>query len=372
MPTRPIIFWIATLAAVIAVVVLLRRVLLPFVAGIALAYLLSPIANRIERLGISRGLATLSILVVVVVVIAVLVVLIVPMIVNEVSYLVENVPMYFRRLQAMSTDPNRPWLSKIVGEGLVEAERALGELTNHTGDSLGAFLLSIWSGGEALISVISLALVAPIISCYLIYDWNRMVAAIDNWVPPARREIVRALASEIDGNIRGVVRGQSLLCLVLAAFYASALWLIGLNHGVLIGFAAGLLSFIPLSRRAFRPGYFHVHRDRAILAGLDGGPPRACYLFCRAVARGLCFGAVSRRPARAFESGVDPVCAIRLRLSVWFCRPLDCAAVRGRHWRADAICPGSVLCKPLIRRRCARCAVAQDRRINCSRRIALA
>jgi len=72
-----------------------------------------------------------------------------------------------------------------------------------------------------------------------------MVAAIDNWVPPARRETVRALASEIDGNIRGFVRGQSLLCLVLAAFYASALWLIGLNHGVLIGIAAGLLSFIP-------------------------------------------------------------------------------------------------------------------------------
>jgi len=72
-----------------------------------------------------------------------------------------------------------------------------------------------------------------------------MVAAIDNWVPPARRETVRALASEIDGNIRGFVRGQSLLCLVLAAFYASALWLIGLNHGVLIGTAAGLLSFIP-------------------------------------------------------------------------------------------------------------------------------
>jgi predicted PurR-regulated permease PerM len=147
MPTRPIIFWIATLAAVVAVVVLLRGVLLPFVAGIALAYLLSPIANRIERLGVSRGLATLSILVVVVVAIAVLVVLIVPTIVNEVSYLIENVPMYFRRLQAVSTDPNRPWLSKIVGEGLIEAERAFGELTNHTGDSLRKVLLSIWSGG---------------------------------------------------------------------------------------------------------------------------------------------------------------------------------------------------------------------------------
>jgi len=212
----------------------------------------------------------------VVVVVAVLVVLIVPTIVNEVSYLIENVPMYFRRLQAMSTDPNRPWLSKIVGEGLIEAERALGELTNHTGDSLGAFLLSIWSGGEALISVISLALVAPIISCYLIYDWNRMMAAVDHWVPPARRETVRALASEIDGNIRGFVRGQGLLCLVLAAFYASALWLIGLNHGVLIGTAAGLLSLYPISARF--PVWLFPCASRSRNSGRIGRRPSSCLL----------------------------------------------------------------------------------------------
>src|SRR5262249_3956382 len=149
-------------------------------------------------------------------------------------------------------------------------------------------------------SVISLALVAPIISCYLIYDWNRMVAAIDNWVPPARRETVRALASEIDDNIRGFVRGQSLLCLVLAGFYASALWLIGLNHGVLIGTAAGLLSFIPYLG-ALSGLVISMCVAIAQLAGLDGGPPRACYLLCRTVARGLCFGAVSGRPARAFK-----------------------------------------------------------------------
>jgi predicted PurR-regulated permease PerM len=72
-----------------------------------------------------------------------------------------------------------------------------------------------------------------------------MIATIDHWVPPARRETVRALASEIDKTISGFVRGQSLLCLALAAFYTSALSLIGLHHSVLIGVASGLLSFIP-------------------------------------------------------------------------------------------------------------------------------
>jgi predicted PurR-regulated permease PerM len=243
--TRPIVFWIAMLAAVVAVVVLLRGVLLPFVAGMVLAYVLNPIASRIERLGVNRLLATIAIIVVAVVIIAVLMVLAVPMIVGEVSYFIESLPLYVRRLQTLATDPGRPWLSKIVGEGLGEAERSFGELTSLASSWLGALLRSIWSGGQALISIVSLTVVAPIVACYLIYDWNRMIAAIDHWVPPAYRETVRTLASEIDDTIRGFARGQSLLCLVLAVFYASALSLIGLKHGALIGIASGLLSFIP-------------------------------------------------------------------------------------------------------------------------------
>jgi predicted PurR-regulated permease PerM len=148
-------------------------------------------------------------------------------------------------LQTLATDPSRPWLSKIVGDGLGEAERSVSELTTLASGSLDVFLRSLWSGGEALISFFSLAVVAPIVACYLIYDWDRMIAAMDHWVPPARRETVRALASEIDKTISGFVRGQSLLCLILAAFYASALSLVGLKHGVLIGITSGLLSFIP-------------------------------------------------------------------------------------------------------------------------------
>src|SRR5262245_28017069 len=243
--TRPILFWTAMLASVIAVVALLRGALLPFVAGAVLAYLLNPLVGRIERLGISRLLATLAIMVIVVGTIAALMVLTVPTIVSELSYFIERLPLYLRRLQNLTTDPNRPWLSKIVAEGLGEAERSFGDLTSVAANWLGTFLHSIWSGGQALISTASLAVVAPIVACYLIYDWNRMIAAIDNLVPPVYRNTVRALALEIDDTIRGFVRGQSSLCLVLAAFYALALSLIGLLHGVLIGIASGLLSFIP-------------------------------------------------------------------------------------------------------------------------------
>ena len=96
-----------------------------------------------------------------------------------------------------------------------------------------------------MISVFSLAVVTPIVACYLVYDWERMIAVADNWVPPDRRDTVRTLAREIDDTISGFVRGQSALCLILALYYAAALSLIGLKHGLLIGLAAGLIGFVP-------------------------------------------------------------------------------------------------------------------------------
>ncbi len=242
---RPVTFWITMLAAVVAAVALLREVLLPFVAGMVLAYLLDPLATRLERLGMNRLVATLTIVGLFIVGVAALIVLTAPIIVAELAYFIDHFPAYVRQLQAFATDPSRPWLSKIIGEGLGHAEQSIGELTTLATGWLGTFLRSAWSGGEALISVISLSLVTPIVACYLINDWNRMTAVIDNWVPPARRGTVRALAREIDDTIGGFVFGQGMLCLILALFYAVALSLLGLNHAILIGIAAGLISFIP-------------------------------------------------------------------------------------------------------------------------------
>src|SRR3981081_2738399 len=113
---RPITFWITMLAASIAAIVLLREVLLPFVAGMVLAYLLDPLANRIERLGMNRLLATLAIIARVVAPTVVLCVLTVPVIVSELVYFIESFPLYVRRLHALAIDPSRPWLSRIIGE----------------------------------------------------------------------------------------------------------------------------------------------------------------------------------------------------------------------------------------------------------------
>jgi predicted PurR-regulated permease PerM len=243
--TRPAIFWIAILAAIIVIAVLLRDILLPFAAGIVLAYVLDPLANRLERLGLSRLIATLVVLGLFIIGGGIVIFLTAPFLVRELVAFFENSPAYVRRLQVLTSDPERPWLRKLIGEGLRHAEQSLGELATLAATWLSSMLRSVWSGGQALISILSLAIVTPIVACYLLYDWRRMVAAIDGWVPPAHRDTVRALAREVDNTIGGFVRGQSAICLILSLAYALALTLIGLDHGLLIGIVAGIISFVP-------------------------------------------------------------------------------------------------------------------------------
>jgi predicted PurR-regulated permease PerM len=106
-------------------------------------------------------------------------------------------------------------------------------------------LRSLWSSGLALISLLSLLVVTPIIAIYLAIDWQRMVATVDGWFPAAYRDDMRALAREIHDTVAGFVRGQIVICLVLAVLYATALKVTGLNHAILIGITAGLISFVP-------------------------------------------------------------------------------------------------------------------------------
>lgn len=112
-------------------------------------------------------------------------------------------------------------------------------------DWIPTLLRSIWSDSQAVISIFSLLVVTPIVTFYLVKDWERLIAAIDRSIPAAHRKTVWALAGELNDTIAGFLRGQGTICLILAFYYSLALSLIGLNHAILIGLAAGLISFIP-------------------------------------------------------------------------------------------------------------------------------
>jgi predicted PurR-regulated permease PerM len=240
---QQVTFWAATFAVFVLALWLLHGILLPFVAGMGLAYLLDPVAKSLQRAGVNRLLATLLIVGLFVVAFLLLLILFVPILGAQLTAFIERLPGYIARLQALVTDPSRPWLRQIVGEGFRDAD--IGDLVRQGAGWLAGFLSSLWSGGQALISIFSLLIVTPVVAFYLLHDWDRMVETIDGWVPRQHRETVRALAREIDVVLAGFVRGQTAVCLILGSFYAAGLSLAGLNFGLLIGLVSGVISFIP-------------------------------------------------------------------------------------------------------------------------------
>ncbi len=243
---RQVGFWLAALAVIILALWILRDVLLPFVAGLALAYLLDPLADRLQRLGLGRLGATLLILGLFVLGFVLVLVLLAPIIVNQVASFIADLPRYATRLQRLAFEYGKPIVDRFGGpESLQQMEASIGDLVKEGAGWLGAFMRSLWSGGQSIVSVIALLVVTPVVAFYLLVDWDRMVTAVDSWLPRAHHQTIRRLCREINDAIAGFIRGQTAVCLILGTFYAVGLSMLGLNFGVLIGLSAGLLSFIP-------------------------------------------------------------------------------------------------------------------------------
>jgi len=241
---RQFIFWLAALVVFVLALWLLSEILLPFVAGLAIAYLLTPLTDRLERLGINRLAAALLIITLVVLALIYVILLVAPVLASQLSSFIESVPGNVTKLQELLSDRSRPWVQKLMGAGF-NADKSIGDLVTQGAGWITTFLHSLWSGGRALISVFSLVVVTPVVAFYLIYDWHRMIRAVEGWIPVHQRKTVRGLAREIDLAISGFLRGQTAVCLILGSFYAVALTLTGLNFGLLIGLISGLITFIP-------------------------------------------------------------------------------------------------------------------------------
>ena len=243
---RQIGFWLAALAVVTLGLYVLREVLLPFVAGMALAYVLDPVADRLERLGLGRLSATILILALFILAFVLALVLLIPLVAHQLAAFVANLPAYVERIQALIAEQGGPLIDKLGGAGaLADMQKSIGDLVRQGAAWIAGFLRGLWSGGQAIISVFALLVVTPVVAFYLLIDWDHMVAAVDEWLPRRHRDTIRTLAREIDWAIAGFIRGQSAVCLILGTFYAVGLSLIGLNFGALIGMLAGVLSFIP-------------------------------------------------------------------------------------------------------------------------------
>lgn len=240
---RNIVFWSVALVILVGLLWLLSPILLPFVLGMAIAYVVEPLNRRLIQRGLSRLVASLIILAAFVLAIVALLLFITPPLIKQTYAFIANVPAYAQRLQSLASDPNYPWLKHLVGDNL--ANGSASDLMNQATAYLTAFLASLWSQGRSIISIFSLLIITPVVAFYLACDWDRMINAIDRLIPLQERDAVRKIAREIDASISAYVHGQSGVCLILGSYYAVGLSLAGLNFGFLIGVVSGLLTFIP-------------------------------------------------------------------------------------------------------------------------------
>ena len=224
---------------------LFRAILLPFLVGMAAAYMLDPAADRLQRWGVGRTTATLLITISFFIVLVVVLLLILPPLAAQAAELATQLPEYLERLRQRVVPTLAAFLTRFDVDLDLSAEGLFRRYSTQGMEVLVAAGTGLLQSGVALLNLVSLIFVTPIVTFYLLRDWDRMVAKVWALIPPDLEPTLRRLAADIDEVLAGFIRGQGLVCLFLALFYGFGLWLVGLRYGLIIGLLTGFFSFIP-------------------------------------------------------------------------------------------------------------------------------
>ncbi|HEY7992164.1 MAG TPA: AI-2E family transporter [Stellaceae bacterium] len=244
-PRQEILFWLGVTAVFFLLVYLLSPILLPFAAGGIIAYFLDPAVRWLSRWRVPRWLSSFVVLVIFGVVLGLLIALIVPLVRLQASELVARLPAIVAQAQALLNQLMAHAAQSLPPEDFAKLQHTLG---GSMGDVLAwavRQVQSVLSSGLALANLLSLVVITPVVAFFLLRDWDRIVAAVDSWLPRDHLRTLREQAREVDAMLGGYIRGQLLVCVALALFYAVALSLSGLEFGLIVGILTGILAFIP-------------------------------------------------------------------------------------------------------------------------------
>jgi predicted PurR-regulated permease PerM len=242
---RHVLIWAA--AAVVAILAfgLLRDALLPFVLGLLLAYALNPLVELILRTGLPRVLVSAVVLIFGLALIALVVALVAPPVVDQLQRLALDLPGQLQKLRTAVEEMARARLGARYAEVEGGLRSAVDGIAGNWAAIANVAANTLLAQVKSVVNLVSVLLVAPLVAFYVLVDWHPMMAKIDGWLPRDQAPTIRRLAGDINGAISAFVRGQGLVCLILAAFYGTALQVIGLQYGLLVGLATGIASFVP-------------------------------------------------------------------------------------------------------------------------------
>lgn len=239
------IYWALILLASLAFLYLTKAILLPFLAGLAVAYFLDPVADMLEERKVPRGAAAAFVLVGFFLFAAGIALAFVPILQDQFATLSKILPKALAEL--------RPWLNSQIevlsdrfGLSLGgDIDSILAQAADAGMAHVQSAVSSVVQGGLAFFNIFSLLLITPVVGFYLLRDWDQLVARVDTLLPYQLAPRLRVIASEVNTVLAGFVRGQMLVSLCMSVLYAVGWSLTGLNFGLVLGVLAGILGFIP-------------------------------------------------------------------------------------------------------------------------------
>ena len=239
--------WLAVAAVVVWLLLLLGPILTPFVLGALLGWLGDPLADRMQRRGLSRNLAVAIVYGAMVLVIVLALLILVPLLERQIVTLINAAPEYRDWILQTAL----PWVEGKTGLDLVgwlDSERVTEWVKTHWAQA-GGFAAAVFGyvsrSGVAMLAWVANIVLVPILTFYFLRDWDLLVARVGSLIPRDHLGTVSRLARESNDVLGAFLRGQFLVMLALGAIYAIGLQLVGLKLGILIGVIAGLISFIP-------------------------------------------------------------------------------------------------------------------------------
>ena len=242
---RHLLFWLGAGLLLIGALALLRDVLLPFVAGVAIAYFLNPIADRLEQIGMPRIAAAALIVGLGGLAVTLAVVFLAPILFEQARQLAAALPSELERLKGVIEGIAKDRLGSSFPSFQSGLDNAVQQISTGFAAKAGEMLASLWSRGRAVLNILALLLVTPLVVFYLLVDWHPMLDRISGWLPVRSAPTIRKLADDINSAVSAFVRGQGIICIILGTFYAIGLTWAGIRYGLVVGLAAGILTFVP-------------------------------------------------------------------------------------------------------------------------------
>ncbi|MDH5778035.1 MAG: AI-2E family transporter, partial [Gammaproteobacteria bacterium] len=237
------------LAAIVGVgilIYLLSPVLTPFLIAAVLAYIGDPLVDRLEAVKVPRTAAVALVFTGLTLSVLIALIILVPMIERQLTTFAQKLPLYLDKVQTNFI----PWLSQKLG--LVDSgfnvetiKQSIQSYWQSAGGFASKMMASVTRSGLVLAGWLANLVLIPVVTFYLLRDWDHIVARVNELVPRQSQPIVARLAKESDEVLGAFLRGQMLVMIALATIYAVGLSIIGLDLGILIGLLAGIISFVP-------------------------------------------------------------------------------------------------------------------------------